>query len=273
MPVSMVTCAFRGGVPPPRLLGEPGTPERASDDLQVDLAYAALDVHAEVGVRFAVGVVDVGVAHLIEPFGVDLAKATFGFRLDPDPAWQQYRCLSDPALYAGVEVPRVIAREIHRGLASPHLKVDSRQGEAVQIQITLPRSHLNHELGGHFVVHADVPLVACATTEVAAIGATLLHDKLALLTAHAVAHLGLPLRDVVGEVALHKLVCATGDVQLSSTHLQLRADGVGVLEIDRFRLFLHLSDLLRTAWLRAASPGEDCRCGHHDDRECYYKVT
>src|SRR5215208_4164908 len=98
---------------------------RSLDDLQVDLAYAALDVYADVDVRLAVGVVDVRAAHLLEPLGIDLAQATFGFRLNPNPAWKQYRCLSYPALYAGVEVLCVITREIHRGLARPHLKINS----------------------------------------------------------------------------------------------------------------------------------------------------
>ena len=40
-------------------------------------------------VRFAVGGVDVRVAHPLESLGVDLAQATFGFRLDPNIAWQQ----------------------------------------------------------------------------------------------------------------------------------------------------------------------------------------
>src|ERR687890_1537839 len=163
MSVSMVNCAARGGVPPPRSFGEPGTPERVSDDLQVDLAYAALDVYADVDVRFAIGVVDVRVAHLLEPLGVDPTEATFGLRLDPNLAGQQYRGLSDPALYAGVEALGVVARQIHRALASSHPNVDSRQGEAVQIQVTLSRAQPDHEIGGHLVVHADVPLVTCAT--------------------------------------------------------------------------------------------------------------
>src|SRR5215203_4364404 len=97
------------------------SPKKPLDDLQVDLPDAAFDVHAEVDVRFSVGVVDVGVAHLLEPLGVDLAQAAFGLCLDPHPAWQQYRGLSNPALYAGVEALRIVAREINRGLASPHL--------------------------------------------------------------------------------------------------------------------------------------------------------
>jgi hypothetical protein len=82
------------------------SPKTTLDDLQVDLAYAALDVYAEVGVRFAVGVVDILAAHLLKPLGVDLAEAALGFRLDSNLAWQQYRRLSDTALYGGVEVPR-----------------------------------------------------------------------------------------------------------------------------------------------------------------------
>jgi hypothetical protein len=39
------------------------TPKPALDNLQVDLADATLDFYTEVDIRFAVGVVDVGVAH------------------------------------------------------------------------------------------------------------------------------------------------------------------------------------------------------------------
>src|SRR5829696_2975875 len=146
---------------------------------------------------------------------------------------------------------------------------------AVQIQITLSCSHLHHEIGWHFVVEADVPLVACITTETGAlVGTPLFHDKLALITTHVVAHLGLPLRDVVGEICLHELVCAAGDVQLSCTHLQIGSDSLGVLRLDRFGLALHLSDLLpSSAGLRPASSGEECCCGHHEDRENHYYVT
>src|SRR5215212_10327443 len=130
----------------------PSTLQIALDDLQADFAYTARNVYADVGVRFAVGVVDVRAAHLLEPLGVDLAQATFGFRLDPDLARKQYRCLSDTALYGGGEIPRVIARQIHRGLSSSHPNVDSREGKAIQIQIALSRAQPNHEVGGHFVV-------------------------------------------------------------------------------------------------------------------------
>src|ERR671916_604589 len=95
-----------------------------SDDLQVDLAYAALDVYVERNIRFAVGVVDVGAAHPLKPHGIDLAQSSLGFRLDPDLAWKRYRCLSYPALYGGVEALGVIAREVHRGLARPHLDLE-----------------------------------------------------------------------------------------------------------------------------------------------------
>src|SRR5215208_6011261 len=168
------------------------SPKKSLDDLQVDLPNAALDLYAEVDVRFAVGVVDVRVAYPLEPLGIDLAQATFGFRLNPYVAWKQYRCLSNPALYAGVEALHVIAREIHCGLACSHLKINSPQGEAVQIQIALSRAHLHHEIGWHFVVQADVPLVTCVTTEAGALGASLLHHKLTLLTANVVAHFWLP---------------------------------------------------------------------------------
>src|SRR5918998_3039199 len=128
---------------PPRRVSERIASETALDDLQVDLAYAALDVDAQGNARVPVGVVHVRVALPLEPLGVDLAQATFGFRLDPDPAGQHDRRLPHPALYAGVEVLRVITREIHRGLACPHLKIEARQGEAVQIQITLSCAHLD----------------------------------------------------------------------------------------------------------------------------------
>ena len=109
------------GTPLAELRDEIEASEGPLDDLQVDLPDATFDVHAEVDVRFAVGVVDVGVAHLLEPLSVDLAQAAFGLCLDPNPAWQQHSRLTYPALYAGVEALRIVAREINRGLASPHL--------------------------------------------------------------------------------------------------------------------------------------------------------
>src|SRR5215212_10226375 len=143
---------------------------RSLDDLQVDLAYAALDVYTEVDIRFAVGVVDVRVAHLLEPFGVDPTDSTFGFRLDPYLAGQQHRGLAYPTPYAGVEALRVVAREIHRGLARTHLKIYSLKGEAVQIQVALSRADLHHEIGRYLVVQANVPLVARFRAEVGALG-------------------------------------------------------------------------------------------------------
>jgi len=62
----------------------------------------------------------------LSPLGIDLAQTTFGFRLYPNLAGQQHRCLSNPTLYAGVEVTVVVAREIHRGFARTHLKIESR---------------------------------------------------------------------------------------------------------------------------------------------------
>ena len=44
-----------------------------SDYLQVDLPDTALDVYVERNIRFAVGVVDVRVAHPLKPLGIDLA--------------------------------------------------------------------------------------------------------------------------------------------------------------------------------------------------------
>src|SRR5918998_1216667 len=123
---------------PPRRVSERIASETALDDLQVDLAYAALDVDAQGNAR-----VHVRVVLPLEPLGVDLAQATLGIRLNPNRAGQQYRCLPHPALYAGPEGLRVITREIHRGLACPHLKIEACQGEAVEVQITLSCAHLD----------------------------------------------------------------------------------------------------------------------------------
>ena len=74
---------------PPRSPGASKTREKASDDLQVDLAYAALDVYVERNIRFAVGPVDVRVAHPLESLGVDLAQSSLGFRLEGARTWLQ----------------------------------------------------------------------------------------------------------------------------------------------------------------------------------------
>src|SRR5215212_3102065 len=167
---------------PSRRLGDRRATEAASHHLQVDLPYASSDFDIQGDFGVAVGVVEVHAALPAEALGVYLAQAALGPH--PHPAWQQYRCLSDPALYAGVEALRVVARQIHRGLACPHLKINSLQGKAVQIKITLSCAHLHHEIGGHFVVETNVPLVTAVCVEVDALGASLLHDELALITAH-----------------------------------------------------------------------------------------
>src|SRR5687768_5570022 len=72
----------------PLLRGWVNSPKKPLDDLQVDLADAALDVYAEVDIGFAVGVVDVSVAHRLKSLGIDLAQATFSFCLNPNLAGQ-----------------------------------------------------------------------------------------------------------------------------------------------------------------------------------------
>jgi hypothetical protein len=74
-------------VSPPRSPGARQTRETASDDLQVDLAYTALDVYIERNIGFAVGPVDVRVAHPLESLGVDLAQSSLGFRLEGARTW------------------------------------------------------------------------------------------------------------------------------------------------------------------------------------------
>src|SRR5215218_2030610 len=92
----------------------------ASDQLQVDLSDATMDIQGDVGA--AVGIVHVRVSLPLESLGVDLAQATLGFRPHANLAGQQHRCLANPALYSGVEILFIIPSEVHRGLPSPHLE-------------------------------------------------------------------------------------------------------------------------------------------------------
>src|ERR671921_1011591 len=92
-----------------------------SDYFQVDLPNAALDVDFEGDLGFAVGVVHVRVALLVEPLSVDVAEAALGPCPHTDLAGKHYRRLPDPALYARVEILCVIAGEIHRRRTRPHL--------------------------------------------------------------------------------------------------------------------------------------------------------
>src|SRR5687767_14406230 len=142
----------------------PGT-EAASDYLKVDLPNAALDVDFEGDIRVVIGVVHVRVALLLEPLGVDVAEAAFGLGPHADFAGKHYRCLPDPALYAGVEVPGVITCEVHRRLPCPHLESQPRQRKTIQVQSTLPCAHLYTEVGRHLVVEAHIPLVAGVATQ------------------------------------------------------------------------------------------------------------
>src|SRR5215210_4274977 len=69
---------------------------RSLDHLQVDLAHAALDIDIQGDVRVAVGAVDVRISLPLESLGVDLAQAALGFRLNPNLAGQEHRCLPNP---------------------------------------------------------------------------------------------------------------------------------------------------------------------------------
>src|SRR5215217_4038806 len=94
----------------------------ASDQLQVDLSDATLDVDIQGDVGAAVGVVHVRLSLPLEPLGVDLAQAALGSRPHAYLAGQQDRCLTNPTLYAGVEVLFIIPSEVHRGPHCPHLE-------------------------------------------------------------------------------------------------------------------------------------------------------
>src|SRR5918998_1256145 len=215
-----------------------------SNYFQVDRADAAPDVDVQGNVRIAVGVVHVRLAFPLETFGVDLAEAAFGVHPHPHFAGHQHRCLADASLYAGFEILGVISGQVHRGLPRPHLEVEARQSEAVKVQIALPGAHLDDEIRRHLVVEAQVPLVARAAAEAAIIAAALLHAKVAVLAAHVVIYLRLPVAHVVGELALHERVGRSAHLQLSGAHRQVRAHGLGVLRLDRARLVPHLPDAL-----------------------------
>src|SRR3712207_1287798 len=172
--------------PPSRRLHSCNATEAASDHLEVDLPNPTLDIDIESDLGVAVSVVDVGFALPLEALGVDLAQTALGFHPDTHLAGQLHRRLPYPALYAGAEVLRVVACEVYRGPTRPHLEIQPPQRQAVQVQVTLPCAHLHDEIGGHFVVEANVPLVAGVSAEVDAPAASLPHDKLARLAAHLV---------------------------------------------------------------------------------------
>jgi len=86
---------------------------------------------------------------------------------------------------------------LDRGLPRSNFEVEARQGEAVQVQVALPGAHLHDEIRRHLVVEAQVPLVARIAAEAAAPAAALLYGQLALLAAHLVAYLRLPVGHVV----------------------------------------------------------------------------
>src|SRR5918994_364896 len=90
--------------PPSRRPGERRATQATSHNLQVDLPDAASDVDFESDVGVPIGAVHVRVALPLEPLGVDLAEATLGPRPHTHFARQQHGCLTDPALYAGLDI-------------------------------------------------------------------------------------------------------------------------------------------------------------------------
>ena len=128
--------------------------------------------------------------------------------------------------------------------ARTHLEINARQGEAVEVQVTLTCAHLDQEIGRHLVVEANVPLVAGATTEADALTLPLLDAQLAIVTVNFVEHPGLPVGDVVGEVCLHKRVCAAAHAELAGSYHEVRTHGLRVFGLGRSGFVPHLADLL-----------------------------
>src|SRR5271165_2198367 len=183
------------------------------------------------------GVVDVPAFFFAQAGDLDFANASLRIGLNADGFWQVDCGLSHAAANVDLVRTRGRAAQIQLQFADAQFDIDAAQRHAAEIHVRFPGAKVGVDIHGDPIVETEVPSVFLTSAINVAAG-RLFNGEFAPNAGVGVAKLGLPGRNVVGEIGLGQLRRSASDVELSSAHAEIDASHFDLVEIDGFGFML-----------------------------------
>src|SRR6185369_16930704 len=192
---------------------------------------AAPNVQVDGHLGVFVGVVEEAPAFAAQPRSLDFPDTALDFAIHADIGRQSHSGFPDAAADADLVVVLGIAAKIEIEFSDSHFHLDAPQGKTAQTQVRFTSAEVHAKVHGHLAGEAEVPFVFHVAHSGAA-AFRLFDAEAAVSGCAAVVDVGLPGRDVVGEVGAHQLFGAAVDAEIAGAHVEIHRHPLGGVQID-----------------------------------------